>query len=369
MVRMKTSKSTSSRTNQLKPIMIHHKIKLELMEKQRLGSYSQEEGIDYEETFAPLATFKAIRMLIAFAALINFMLYQMDVKSAFLNGYLKRNVYVEEPPGFYDLTYLDHVFNWTKLSMALNTPQVLGIKSSLNSCCHMGQVDKTLFIKNHGKSNLLIVQIYVDDIKFGATNEILCKEFFELMKGEFEISMMGELIFFLGVQIKQGNEGTIIHQQKYLKKLLKKFGMTDSKTFDTPIPTSCKLDADPQCRAKKQKGIWYMDSGCSGHMIGNKSILEDYIKGQGPLVIFGGGKAETFIRDANVFDEECACNDQTAKDVINTINKEESSAHNDTTVEGEEQPQQQLKTYEQGKGKWIKAHTQDDIIGDKNANV
>ena len=97
-----------------------------------------------------------------------------------------------------------------------------------------GTVDKTLFLRSKGK-DLLVVQIYVDDIIFGATNQSLCDEFSELMKSEFEMSMMGELSFFLGLQIKQTSEGILIHQQKYVKELLKKFNMEDSKTHDTPM--------------------------------------------------------------------------------------------------------------------------------------
>ena len=90
----------------------------------------------------------------------------------------------------------------------------------------------------------MIVQVYVDDIIFGATRENLCNDFSKMMSSEFEMSMMGELNFFLDLQIKQTSNGTMIHQQKYVKELLQKFGMNSSKPIDTPISPSTKLMID-----------------------------------------------------------------------------------------------------------------------------
>ena len=95
-----------------------------------------------------------------------------------------------------------------------------------------GKVDTTLFKRKVGK-DFIIVQIYIDDIIFRATKESLCKDFSYLMKSEFEISMMGELKFFLGPQIKQDSKGIYIHQQKYTKELLRKFKMEDAKPMKT----------------------------------------------------------------------------------------------------------------------------------------
>ncbi|XP_070021863.1 uncharacterized protein [Nicotiana sylvestris] len=108
-----------------------------------------------------------------------------------------------------------------------------------------GKVDTTLFLRSRGK-NILIVQVYMDEIIFGDTNEVMCKEFAEMMGNELKMSMIGELNFFLGLQIKQTHTGTIIHQQKYIKELLKKFNMDSSKTIDTPIVTATKLDLDEE---------------------------------------------------------------------------------------------------------------------------
>ena len=108
-----------------------------------------------------------------------------------------------------------------------------------------GKVDKTLFIKNENKE-ILLVQVYVDDIIFGATNELLCKEFSKLMQGQFEMSMMGELNFFLGLQIKQRKDGIFINQAKYTRDMLKKFGMDSSKAGDQAV---CAYRSNPRVPA------------------------------------------------------------------------------------------------------------------------
>ncbi|XP_016185716.2 uncharacterized protein LOC107627395 [Arachis ipaensis] len=120
-----------------------------------------------------------------------------------------------------------------------------------------GKVDTTLFIMIENK-NILLVQVYIDDIIFGSTNESLCKFFSNLMQSEFEMSMMGELNFFLGLQIKQGKEGTFVSQTKYCKELLKRFGMDNAKAMDTPMSTTCYLDKDEQGKnidVKKYRGM------------------------------------------------------------------------------------------------------------------
>ena len=156
--------------------------------------YSQEEGIDFEETYAPVARLEAIRILLAFAVSQSVKLFQMDVKSAFLNGYIKEEVYVEQPLGFEDHKYPDHVFKLTKTLYDLKQPLRTWYERLscflLQNNFKRGKVDTTLFIKNTN-TNIIIVQIYVDDIVFGATNLHLCKKFEQLMQGEFEMSVVG----------------------------------------------------------------------------------------------------------------------------------------------------------------------------------
>ncbi|KAL5559477.1 hypothetical protein UlMin_035688 [Ulmus minor] len=209
--------------------------------------YNQEEGIDYEETFAPVARLEAIRILLAFACYHDFVLFQMDVKSAFLNGFILEEVFVEQPPGFESFDSPNHVYKLKKalygLKQALRAWYDRLSKFLLKNEFEMGKVDKTLFIKTKDK-DILLVQIYVDDIIFGATNKSLCEDFAKCMHDEFEMSMMGELTYFLGLQIKQSKEGIFLNQSKYIKDLLKRFGMENSKAASTPMSSTIKLDKD-----------------------------------------------------------------------------------------------------------------------------
>ncbi|KAI4365385.1 hypothetical protein MLD38_021374 [Melastoma candidum] len=209
--------------------------------------YSQSEGIDYDETYAPVARLEAIRLLLAYACYNDFKLFQVDVKSAFLNGEIKEEVYVDQPPGFEDPKKHDHIYKLDKALYGLKqAPRAWYERLSqflIEKGYRKGKVDTTLSLKKHG-TELLIVQIYVDDIIFGSTNNTLCNEFAELMKGEFEMSMMGELTFFLGLQIRQTSEGTFIHQEKYTKQLLKKYELTNSKHLSTPMSTNAIVEKD-----------------------------------------------------------------------------------------------------------------------------
>ncbi|KAK1607828.1 hypothetical protein QYE76_031501 [Lolium multiflorum] len=155
--------------------------------------FSQVEGIDFGETYAPVARLESIRILLAYASHHNFKLQQMDVKSAFLNGPLHEEVYVKQPPGFEDLNFPNHVY---KLDKAL-----YGLKQA--------------------------------------------------PRAWFEMSMMGEMKFFLGFEIKQLREGTFINQAKYLQDMLKRFKMTELKGVATPMVTKCHLALDPNGGASR----------------------------------------------------------------------------------------------------------------------
>ncbi|GJX45716.1 putative ribonuclease H-like domain-containing protein [Tanacetum coccineum] len=174
--------------------------------------YTQEEGIDYDEVFAPVARVEAIRLFLAYASFKDFVVYQMDVKSAFLYGKIEEEVYVYQPLGFEDIDFPD-------------------------------RIDKTLFIRRD-KVDILLVQMYVDDIIFGFTKKSLCTEFEKMMHKKFQMSSMGELTFFLGMQVKQKEDGIFISQDKYVTEILKKFGFTDVKTASTPMETQKALLKD-----------------------------------------------------------------------------------------------------------------------------
>ncbi|WVZ96521.1 LOW QUALITY PROTEIN: hypothetical protein U9M48_042151 [Paspalum notatum var. saurae] len=169
-------------------------------------------------------------------------LYQMDVKSAFLNEYINELVYVEQPPRFEDPNNPNHVYRLSKALYASTPSWYERLRDFLiEKGFKIGRVDTTLFTKKTD-DDLFVCQVYVDDIIFGSTNEDQCKEFGEMMAKEFEMSMIGELTFFLGFQIKQLKEGTFIYQEKYTRDLLKRFKMDDCKPIYTPMATNTKLN-------------------------------------------------------------------------------------------------------------------------------
>jgi hypothetical protein len=116
----------------------------------------------------------------------------------------------------------------------------------------MGSVDKTLFTLNHG-TNFLLVQIYVDDIIFGGSSHALMSRFQEMTESEFQMFMMGELTFFLGIQVKQTKQGTFVHQAKYMKDLMKKFNMAELKPVSTPMSSAALLGSDEDGKALDQR--------------------------------------------------------------------------------------------------------------------
>nr|GEZ74507.1 retrovirus-related Pol polyprotein from transposon TNT 1-94 [Tanacetum cinerariifolium] len=191
--------------------------------------YAQKEGVDFEESFAPVARLEAVRLFITYVAHKSFTVYQMDVKTAFLYGPLNEEVYVNQPDGFVDPYYPDKVYRLKKSLYGLKqAPRAWYDELSnflVSKGFSKGSIDPTLFITKH-KGDILLVQIYVDGIIFGSTNPNLSKQFEKLMHGKFEMSMMGELKFFLGIQIHQSPRGIFINQANYAHKILIKHGMT-----------------------------------------------------------------------------------------------------------------------------------------------
>ncbi|GKE38136.1 putative ribonuclease H-like domain-containing protein [Tanacetum coccineum] len=188
--------------------------------------YTQEEGIDYDEVFAPVARIEAIRLFLAFASFMGFIVYQMDVKSAFLYGTIDEEVYVSQPPGFVDPDHPNKVYKVVKALYGLHqAPRAWYATLSTFLEKHgykRGTINKTLFIRRN-KKDIMLVQVYVDDIIFGSTNKSWCDEFEALMQSRFQMSSMGELTFFLGLQVKQNKGGIFISQDKYVAEILKKF--------------------------------------------------------------------------------------------------------------------------------------------------
>nr|GEY32966.1 hypothetical protein [Tanacetum cinerariifolium] len=166
--------------------------------------YRQEEGIDFEESFTPVARLEAIRIFLAYAAYKNMVVYQMDVKTAFLNCNLREEVYVSQPDGFMDQDNPNHVYKLKKALYGLKQASCAWydmLSSFLISQDYSkGSVDPTLFIRRND-NDLLLVQIYVDDIIFAASTPELCDLFANLMCSKFKMSMIGKFSFFLGLQI------------------------------------------------------------------------------------------------------------------------------------------------------------------------
>nr|GEV75791.1 uncharacterized mitochondrial protein AtMg00810-like [Tanacetum cinerariifolium] len=177
----------------------HHSLGSTSGIKTRLVSQglTQEKGIDYDEVFPHVARIKAIRLFLAYASFMGFLVYQMEVKSAFLYGKIEEE-------------YL------------------------LDNRCHRSKIDQTLFIKRQ-KEDIQLVQMYVDDIIFGSTKKELCTEFEKLMHNKFQMSLKGELTFFLGFQVKQKLDRIFISQDKYVDEILRKFKYVDVKLASTPM--------------------------------------------------------------------------------------------------------------------------------------
>nr|GEU98038.1 putative ribonuclease H-like domain-containing protein [Tanacetum cinerariifolium] len=213
-----------------------------VMNKARLviQGHTQEEGIDYEKVFAPVARIEAIRLFLAYASFMGFLVYQMDVKSAFLYGTIKEEVYVYQPPGFEDPYHPDKVYKVVKALYGLHQAPRAWYKTLANYLLEhgfqRGKIDQTLFIKRQ-KCDILLVQICVDDIIFGSTNKDLCKAFEKLMNDKFQMSLIGELTFFLGLQVKKKKVGIFFSQDKYVAEILRKFRLSDGKSASTPIDT------------------------------------------------------------------------------------------------------------------------------------
>nr|GEV80515.1 retrovirus-related Pol polyprotein from transposon TNT 1-94 [Tanacetum cinerariifolium] len=209
--------------------------------------YALEEGIGFEESFAPVARLEAVRIFVAYVAHKSFPIYQMDVKTAFLNGPLKEEVYVAQPDGFVDPDHPEKVYRLRKA--------LYGLKQALRAWYNelsqfltskgftKGTIDPTLFTIRY-EEDILLLKIYVDDIIFGSTNPKYTKHFEKLMYSRFEMSLMGEMKFFLGLQIHQPPHGIFINQATYALKILHKHGMEKGQSIGTPMATKPKLDAD-----------------------------------------------------------------------------------------------------------------------------
>ncbi|KAL0375034.1 UNVERIFIED_CONTAM: Retrovirus-related Pol polyprotein from transposon RE1 [Sesamum radiatum] len=213
--------------------------------------YSQLPGIDYTETFAPVARLDTIRALVAIAANKKWKIYQMDVKSAFLNGYIDEEIYVEQPQGFIAKGYEEKVL---RLKKAL-----YGLKQAPRAW--YSRIDN-YFMDRGFRRSLSEPTLYV---KRQGNNEKMIHDFKEDMMKTFEMSDLGLMHFFLGIEINQEKEGIFICQKKYTETLLKKYKMESCKTVTTPLVTGEKY--------KKEDGSEKVDGSIYRSLIGSLLYL------------------------------------------------------------------------------------------------
>lgn len=213
-------------------IVVRHKARLVAR------GFAQQYGVDYLETFAPVSRHETIRLLLAVAAQRKWKLFQLDVKSAFLNGELEEEIYVEQPLGFEEKGKEDHVLHLHKA--------LYGLKQAPRAWYN--RIDEFFRRENFKRSDndhalytketdgkLLVVCIYVDDLIVTGDDENMVEEFKATMKEEFEMSDLGQLNYFLGMEIEQSQGEIRLSQEYYAKKLLKKFNMEDCKSMNTPL--------------------------------------------------------------------------------------------------------------------------------------
>ncbi|WVY91926.1 hypothetical protein V8G54_037440 [Vigna mungo] len=197
--------------------------------------YRQKKGIDYDEVFAPVTRMESIRVLISLAAQNQWPIKHMDVKSAFLNGMLKEEVYVEQPLGYMKRGDEKKVL---RLKKALYGLKIDGYfkKTGYEQCPY----EHALYTKKSGK-DMTVVALYVDDLIFTGSNTKLIKVFKEAMEKEFEMTDLGLMKYFLGLEVKQSEEGIFISQERYALEILKKFKMKDCNLISTPMELDTKL--------------------------------------------------------------------------------------------------------------------------------
>ena len=210
--------------------------------------YSQKYGVDYTEVFAPMARMDTVMMIIALAAQKNWTIFQLDVKSAFLHGELSEDVYVEQPKG-YEKNGTEHLVY--KLHKAL-----YGLKQAPRAWFRRIEAhfigegfqrcdsEQALFTKRNREGKIIIVSVYVDDLIFTGNDEVMMFEFKSSMLREFDMSDLGKMRFFLGIEVLQKSDGIYICQKKYALEVLRRFGMMESNSVGSPIIPGFKISRD-----------------------------------------------------------------------------------------------------------------------------
>ncbi|UYV68867.1 hypothetical protein LAZ67_6001370 [Cordylochernes scorpioides] len=206
--------------------------------------YSQQYGIDYEETFAPVVRQSTIRMFLALAVEYNLILHQMDVQSAYLNGEIKEEIYMTQPENFVSRKYPEKVCRLKKAIYGLKQAGIVWHEKLDNELKNLGlkqlQSDNCVYIKHD--EGILLVAIYVDDLIIAAEREATLKSFKESMKRIFKIKDLGGINCCLGIRIQMKEDGSIsIDQERYIEELLAKYRMKEAKPISTPMDSNSKL--------------------------------------------------------------------------------------------------------------------------------
>ncbi|KAM0973674.1 hypothetical protein ACFX2C_016966 [Malus domestica] len=248
--------------------------------------YSQKPGIDFNETFAPVARLDTIRTLVALAAQKGWNLYQLDVKSAFLNGVLQEEVYVDQPPGFVIKNKEDGVYKLKKALYGLKQAPRAWYEEINSYFTKAGfqrsPSEATLYVKI-AKDGILIVSLYVDDIIYTGNSKELLMEFKTAMMRQYEMTDLGLLHHFLGLGVIQTDNCIFLHQKKYAKTLLDKFGFKDCKPVATPLAVNDKLS--------KMDGSEQADEGLYRQIVG--SLL--YLTATRPDIMFAASLLARFM--------------------------------------------------------------------------
>lgn len=207
--------------------------------------YSQQPGVDFNETFSPVARMETIRTILAIAAQMELQVFQLDVKSAFLNGELEEEVYVEQPQGYVVKGQEQKVYRLHKALYGLKqAPRAWNSKIDRyfrQNNFQRSPSEPSLYVKKEGAHDFLIVSLYVDDLIYTGTTAKLVEEFKYSMMKEYEMTDLGLMKYFLGIQVKQSENGIFISQEKYVEDLLKKFNMLNCKPVATPMAMNEKF--------------------------------------------------------------------------------------------------------------------------------
>ena len=207
--------------------------------------YAQRQGVDYDEVFAPVARWDTIRMILALAAQEDWVIYQLDVKSAFLHGELSENVYVEQPLGYVKEGEEHKVYKLIKALYGLKQAprawyskiEAYFSKEGFQRC----EYEHTLFIKTEAGNKILIVSLYVDDLIYTGNDEGLLQGFKASMEKEFDMTDLGRMKYFLGVEVLQDADGIFIHQTKYAGEILERFNLLNGNEVKNPIVPGTRL--------------------------------------------------------------------------------------------------------------------------------